>query len=193
MAGREAFEGWFGDLIEECLGDFDAPAALAGGFEDFPAFPAEVAGCVDVDAEVDRAREGIVEGVEAFADDEVGGFDGAGAFALMGLEGPDGDERAVAVAEAGEVAGEGGEVGGFGEVALVVGDGVVVGEVVVGREDARGELRGECGLAGADGAGDGDDGAAGRAEWGGREGGRGETDGVRCDWEWNGPVVHNGP
>ena len=45
-------------------------------------------------------------------------------------------------------------------VAVFVSDRFVIGEVVVGAEDAGGEEASEVGLAGADGAGDGDDGDA---------------------------------
>lgn len=161
VVGGAGVEGGLGDLMEEGAGDFDAPAALAGGFEVFPAFPADVAGGVDVDAEVDGGGVRVVKSVEAFDDDEVlcscGRGDALGSHTAVGLEGPDGDVGGQAAAEGGEVGEEALKVGFFGEIAPVFGDAVVVGEVVVGGDDAGAEHRGERALACADGAGDADD------------------------------------
>lgn len=157
-------ESRFGDAVEELASDLDAPAALAGGFEVFPALPADAGRGFDEDGEVDGGEQGVVEGVDAFDDDEAIGCCGRRDFALadaaVGLEGPGWHACDAAGAERGEVLEQAGVIGEAGIVAVVVGDLVVVGEVVVGAEDAGREEAGEVGLAGADGAGDGDDGGS---------------------------------
>jgi len=159
-----AGEGGFGDAVEELAGDVDAPAALAGGFEVFPALPADGGGGFDEDGEVDVCEQRVVQGVDALDDDEAGGGfrrrDVAFTDPAMGLERPRRDAGDAAGAERGEIGDQALVIGEAWVVAVFVGEGVVVGQVIVGAEDAGGEQLGEVGLAGADGAGDGDDGDA---------------------------------
>lgn len=173
-------EGGFGDGVEILAGDFDAPTAFAGGFDFFPAGPADGGRCLNEDAEIEEFGDGFVERVDALDDDCGRGGDLAHALASVGVEGPDGRGGGLADAEGGEVLTQQPDIDVLGTIAVVVRKRVVVGEVIVGGEDAGGESAGEGALAGADGAGDAEEGDGVRVRaCGGEEGGGGVVPGER--------------
>lgn len=143
--------------MEVVAGFFDSPPSLAGAFQVGPAVPADFAWSFDKDADVEERQQGFVQGVYAFDHDDFVGCDWLFAFALVGVEGPEGDMGGTLRTEVCEVLSEPGEIGVVWVVAEVFGGFLVVGEVVVGGDDAGGDCRGEGAFAGSDGACDTDD------------------------------------